>query len=283
MVGGFALFYISGCKKHDNECDSFYAKINQVGIDELEVVDVNGQGTYAYKWSNGVGNFPKIKAELSGKYSVTVTDLITSCETSTYYDFKASSKTSCGSDTTVTDADGNSYKVVSIGNQCWMASNLLVSAGIPQVKDSATWVSTTSPAWCNYNNTSNSSIGKLYNWYAVQSGKLCPSGWHIPTYADWQVLENFLGNEPAGKMKSTAGWDSPNTAASNSSGFNALPAGYRVWLDSHFIGLGQTAGFWTSTQSNSMARFIALTYDSGWFINLTASSKQGYSCRCIKD
>lgn len=84
MVGGFALFYISGCKKHDNECDSFYAKINQVGIDELEVVDVNGQGTYAYKWSNGVGNFPKIKAELSGKYSVTVTDLITSCETSTF-------------------------------------------------------------------------------------------------------------------------------------------------------------------------------------------------------
>ena len=285
MVFGAILFYLSGCiKNNDSKCDGYSAKINQIGNDELEVEISKGQGPFKYQWSNGAGNVSKIKVVESGVYEVTVTDNSNNCDIVTNYNFTAFANNACEPHITVTDTDGNSYLVVSIGNQCWMASNLNVTNGIPQVSDSATWVTTTSPAWCNYNNSANASLGKLYNWYAVQSGKLCPAGWHIPTYADFQVLENFLGNEPAGKMKSTTGWDSPNSAATNSTGFNALPAVFRSFISSHYTGFGQTAGFWTSTEGpNAMARFFALTYDSGWFTNLTASPRQGYSCRCIKD
>lgn len=284
IVSGFILFYLSGCsKRYDNECDGFKAIINQIGSDALEVEVSNGQGPFRYQWSNGAGNVSKIKVVESGVYEVTITDNSNNCDIVTNYNFTAIMNNACEPNITVTDADGNSYYVVSIGNQCWMASNLNVTNGIPLVSDSVTWVTTTSPAWCNYNNSPNASLGKLYNWYAVKSGKLCPAGWHIPTFADFQVLENFLGNEPAGKMKSTTEWDSPNTAATNSAKFTALPAGYRSFISSHYIGLGQTSGYWTSTEApNAMARYFALTYDSGWFTNLSTSPRQGYSCRCIK-
>jgi len=285
IAGGFVLFCISGCAKSSpRDCDEFGATIRQKGNDVLEVVDVTGQGPYCYSWSNGAGDFTEIKVEESGRYWVKVIDKRNTCEYVAYYDFISKADAPCGSAVIIGDADGNPYFVVTIGKQCWMASNLNVSAGIPQVADSATWVTTTSPARCNYNNSANTDLGKLYNWYAVKSGKLCPEGWHIPTYADFQELEKFLGNEPAGKMKTTTGWQSPNTAATNSSGFNALPVGYRSFIGSHYIGNGQTAGFWLSTEGpNDMGRFFALTYDSGWFTNLTASPRQGYSCRCIKD
>ncbi len=285
LVSGFVLFCFSGCeKRYDSECDGFKVEIKQIGNDELEATVSKGNGPFCYQWSNGVGNFIKIKVAESGRFGVTVTDKSNSCVALNYFDFKLTEHDACDSGTTLTDSDGNSYQIVRIGNQCWMASNLNVTAGIPLVADSATWVTTTSPAYCYYNNNASGSLGKLYNWYAVQSGKLCPAGWHIPTYADFQALENFLGNEPAGKMKSITGWDSPNTAATNSSAFNALPAGYRSFISGHYTGLGQTAGYWTSTAApNAMALFFALTYDSGWFTNLTASPRQGYTCRCIKD
>lgn len=188
----------------------------------------------------------------------------------------------CGIDTIVTDADGNVYDVVAIGNQCWTKQNLRISAGVQQIIDSFQWASTSLPAWCYYGN--NSANGKLYNWYAVQSRNLCPAGWHIPTEADWKQLETFLGSEPGGKMKSTTGWNSPNTAASNSSGFSALGNGFRSYLSGNFYGLNQSTGFLASTQAtDSTAYSRGVSFDSEWLTTLPVHKRQGYSCRCIKD
>ncbi|MBL0287321.1 MAG: fibrobacter succinogenes major paralogous domain-containing protein [Bacteroidetes bacterium] len=118
-------------------------------------------------------------------------------------------------------------------NQIWMAENLkttLYNDGtlIPNVTNSDEWSKLTTGAYCYYdNNYSNNAIyGKLYNWYAVGTGKLVPKGWHVPTDAEWETLITYLGGEDiAGrKMKSTNYWKSPNVGASNSSGFNGLPA-----------------------------------------------------------
>lgn len=246
-----------------------------------------GMEPYNYSWISGgidkekhVTANGKFDLDGPGTHTVIVKDARNcSAEASVKINFP------CSGPRTVKDSDSNEYSVVSIGNQCWTATNVNALAGIPQVTDSATWVNTLSPAWCYYNNDSkNASFGKLYNWYAVQSGKLCPAGWHVPTLADWQTLENYLGEESAGKMKATTGWDSPNAGASNNSGFFALPGGYRIWLDNRFAGKGQTAGFWSSTQASDSTAFSrVLTFDSAWPTGLPVKKRQGYSCRCVKD
>ncbi|HQW96644.1 MAG: fibrobacter succinogenes major paralogous domain-containing protein [Saprospiraceae bacterium] len=249
-----------------------------------EAVVSGGLPPYEFKWTGGddLANFDDSWriAGIYDKISVIVIDAL-GCEAFDSY----LPLSNCGIGDSVIDPDGNKYGVISIGTQCWIASNLRASTGISQVTDSASWITTTSPAWCYYNNDpANVTYGKIYNWYAVQQGNLCPSGWRIPTQADWQELENFLGNEPAGKMKSTTGWQSPNTGAINSSKFNAIPAGYRIWLSSRFEGLGQTAGFWSATQASDSTAFSrALTYDSPWLTNLPVKKRHGYSCRCIKN
>lgn len=280
---------VESCKESDpNDPCSITLRFN-VNLDpndnlEYQAVVSGGLPPYMFKWSGGEPHpnnkpewrIPRFRDE---NISLTVTDAL-GCE-ATITDLR-SSDCSRG---TITDVDGNTYQVVSIGNKCWLASNLMVSAGIPQVTDSAVWVNTTAPAWCYYNNDpANATYGKIYNWYAVQKGMLCPTGWRIPTKSDWQELEQYLGNEPAGKLKSTTGWDSPNTGATNSTKFSAIPAGYRVWLSNHFIGLGQTAGFWSSTQASDTTAFsFVLTYDSHWPTNLPVKKRQGYSCRCIEN
>ncbi len=148
----------------------------------------------------------------------------------------------------VTDIDGNNYNSVIIGTQEWMKENLNVSKYsdgtiIPQVTDTAAWANLTTGAWCYYNNDPANGViyGKLYNWYAVAgihdndpntpNKTLAPSGWHIPTYSEWSSLVTFLGGESiaGGKMKTTGTslWQSPNTAATNESGFSGLPGSFR--------------------------------------------------------
>jgi len=276
---------IGSCKKSDsNEPCLLTVKIVPFGdLGEYQVVVKDGLAPYKFQWTGGhehtnLDDSWRVAA-LDEAVSVTVTDNL-GCVAS-----DSLLPPLCGTATIVTDADGNGYNVVSIGNQCWMESNLIVSAGISQVTDSAVWVTTTSPGWCYYdNNPVNAKYGKLYNWYAVQSGKLCPAGWHIPTEADWKQLETFLGNEPGGKMKSTTGWNSPNEGATNSSGFTAVPSGWRSFISSHFTGLGQSTGFWTSTQAtDSTSYFHGVSYDSRWLTILPVAKRQGYSCRCVMD
>jgi len=169
---------------------------------------------------------------------------------------------------TVTDIDGNVYKTVKIGNQWWMAENLKVTRyrngdPIPNITDNHTWVDLSTGAYCNYNNdiSNVATYGRLYNWYAVdESRNIAPAGWHVPTDDEWKQLEIYLGMSPTeadethwrgtdegGKLKETGTthWYSPNTGATNESGFTALPGGYRV--SGGFSSLGFGAYFWSST------------------------------------
>ena len=143
---------------------------------------------------------------------------------------------------------------VTICSQVWMLKNLDVSKyrngdDIPQVTDATTWANLTTGAWCYYeNNTANGTVyGKLYNWFAVNDPRgLAPSGWHIPSQAEWVTLQNCLGNDPGGKVKETgtAHWNPPNTGATNSSGFTALPAGSRSNSNGVFEGIGGGTTWW---------------------------------------
>jgi uncharacterized protein (TIGR02145 family) len=138
---------------------------------------------------------------------------------------------------TVTDIDGNIYHTVTIGTQVWMVENLKTTKyrngdPIPNVTGNA-WAALTTGAYCWYNNdaaTYKATYGALYNWYAVaDSRNIAPTGWHVPTDAEWTTLTTFLGGESVagGKLKETGTnhWTSPNTGATNETGFTALPGG----------------------------------------------------------
>lgn len=134
--------------------------------------------------------------------------------------------------TFIADADGNTYKIIKIGDQVWTAENLRTTryndgTEIPLVTDYTAWTNLTTPsyAWTNNDIGNKSVYGALYNWFAVKTCKLCPSGWHVPTDAEWTILENHLGGitVAGGKMKETGTehWFAPNTDATNESGFTA--------------------------------------------------------------
>ena len=138
---------------------------------------------------------------------------------------------------TVTDIDGNVYHTVKIGTQVWMVENLKTTkyndgTPIPLVTANSSWAILTTPGYCFYNNDANvnkATYGAMYNWYIVNTGKLCPAGWHVPIDAEWTTLTNYLGSENAagGKLKEfgISHWVTPNDGTTNSSGFTALPAG----------------------------------------------------------
>jgi uncharacterized protein (TIGR02145 family) len=199
--------------------------------------------------------------------------------------------------TPVIDSDGNIYSTVVIGDQIWIAQNLKTTrlsdgTNIPMVADNVAWYSLTTPGYCWYRNdegTNKGLYGALYNWYTVNTGKLCPEGWHVPSEEEWATLESFVGGEyTAGgilKERGTEHWGSPNVDASNDYGFTALPGGYRTGL---YIGSFRTKRFygwwWTSTEIDvSGARGRLMTYDDSESVPGTAFKKNGYSVRCIKD
>jgi uncharacterized protein (TIGR02145 family) len=196
---------------------------------------------------------------------------------------------------TFTDTrDGNVYKTVKIGSQTWFAENLRYAGNIPQVASQQAWVAiynfgnpTGQPAWAYYNNNPgyDAVYGKLYNWYAVNTGTLCPPGWHIPTDAEWTTLTNYLGGSGAagGKLKSVTGWIAPNIGATNESGFTGLPGGNR-WLDGVFHDMGEDGYWWSSSPNGSTSAWnhYLLTGNGSFFRN-SNSRAYGFSCRCLKD
>jgi len=203
--------------------------------------------------------------------------------------------TACGGLTTVADADGNEYPVIAIGNQCWTQTNLRTThfsdqTEIPNVTDGIAWINLNSPSWCHYdNNEANSTVyGKLYNWYvAADSRNVCPSGWHVPTHLDWQELISNLGGYTVagGALKTVTGWLSPNTGATNSSGFSGLPAGNRSSYDNGaFFSQGFYSFFWSNLNyTESDGYVVPLLYASSMALNTTESKTRGGSIRCLKD
>jgi uncharacterized protein (TIGR02145 family) len=199
----------------------------------------------------------------------------------------------------ITDAEGNTYKTVTIGNQTWMAENLKVSkyndgTTIPNITDNTSWSNLTTGAWAYYNNnaTNNAKYGKLYNWYAVSpttngNKNVCPTGWHIPTDAEWTVLTDYLGGSSVagGKMKEvgTTSWDSPNTDATNTSLFTGLPGGYRN-TDGNYENIRNDGYWWGSTEGTTVvAWYRNLGYSIGNAVRSANIKRSGLSVRCLRD
>jgi uncharacterized protein (TIGR02145 family) len=163
---------------------------------------------------------------------------------------------------------------------------------IPQVKDPTQWKNLTTGAWCYYNNdsTTGKTYGKLYNWYAVNDPRgLAPIGWRIPKDPDWSLLETFLGGASlaGGKMKEAGfnHWVSPNTAATNESGFYALPAGSRNAKSGQFSGFGTNCFFWSASEPSTSTNvgYKTINSSSGQIMSLESSKASGYSIRCVRD
>jgi len=168
------------------------------------------------------------------------------------------------------ERDGRIYKTVKIGTQTWMAENLAYDAG--------------KGSWAYDNDIINvAKYGYLYNWETAVN--VAPEGWHLPTDAEWTILTKFLGGDSlaGGKMKTTTGWESPNTGATNASGFSALPAGYINMLKSGLA--GRFAFFWSSTEINDKSAWLRyLKFDDGESNrNYYFSKDYGFSVRCVKD
>ena len=196
----------------------------------------------------------------------------------------------------VTDADGNTYTTVKLGTQEWMVENLRTtkyndSIGILNVTDDIQWseldISQTG-AWCYYNNDGdyNTPYGKLYNWYAVATGKLCPTGWNVPSDAEWTTLTDYLGGIgiAGGKIKETGTthWNIPNTGATNESGFAGLPGGVRKF-DGIFFDFSYFGHWWSSTGSGSNAWYRLTSYNDDNVVRNSNNKRRGRSVRCVRD
>jgi uncharacterized protein (TIGR02145 family) len=210
----------------------------------------------------------------------------------------------------VVDIDGNVYKTVRIGRQWWIAENLRVThfcngESIPNVTNSSQWTQLLTSAYCTYNDSLNNvkTHGHLYNWYAVKDNRnIAPKGWHVPTDKEWKELEMHLGmtrfladqidwrgTDEGGKLKKTGieHWQSPNTGATNESGFTALPSGCRS-CEGRYYDIGYNARFWSSTKSTEFydewhAWSRTLAWNSSDIARYPQPRQCGYSVRCVKD
>lgn len=187
---------------------------------------------------------------------------------------------------TVTDIDGNTYNTVEIGTQVWLKSDMKVlhyPDGSPITE-----------VWSYNDNDSLANIyGRLYTWDAAMNYSteektqgICPDGWHIPSDVEWSTLGNFLGGDmiAGGKLKENSNnyWNSPNTGATNESGFTSLPAG--EYDDTHYQFLNMYNIIWSSTEvSSSYAKYRYLSYDSESLSTYTYFKDFRYSVRCIKN
>ena len=192
--------------------------------------------------------------------------------------------------------NGFTYSSIILGNgQEWMVENLRTTNyrngdPIPSGLDDAAWSSTTVGAYAIYNNdTINDTIyGKLYNWYAVTDPRhICPMGWHEPSDAEWTMLAEYLGGEEVAgsKMKSTGTqyWNSPNTDATNESGFSGLPGGYRMDSGSYST-IGIRGDWWSNFEyDNYLAWSRFLSYNYGNAYPSSNTERSGLSVRCLRD
>ncbi len=226
---------------------------------------------------------------------------------------------SCGNPTSendpdsVIDADGNVYTTVKIGNQVWTVENLRVTkyndgTPIPNVTDAGEWEACTTgtAAYCYYNNDSASyaeKYGALYNWHTVNTGKLAPAGWHVPTDAEWDTLLNYLiangynwdgtttDNKVAKSMATKTGWGSSieagdignDMSTNNTSNFSALPTGSR-FNEGNFMFIGSGNGWWSASEGGAttawdrMLGYGKATLDKNNFPKVC-----GFSVRLVKD
>jgi uncharacterized protein (TIGR02145 family) len=238
----------------------------------------------------------------TGEFSIAITGLIMG---TTYYVrcyATNSTGTAYGNQLTFTtllaDYDGNTYNTITIGTQVWMAENLRVTKyrngnAISNLTDPKAWENLTSGAYCIYDNslTNNLIYGKLYNWYAVNDLRnIAPTGWHVPTQADWTTLINYLGgaNIAGDKLKETGNshWTGSYAAATNSSGFTALPGGFLSLGNSTygFQNITTEGQWWSATEADANnALNWSITNSNGQAVTENVAKQCALSVRCIKD
>lgn len=192
--------------------------------------------------------------------------------------------------------NGTATPVQTICCQSWMTKNLDVATyrngdPIPKITDNAAWGALTTGAYCYYLNDSASyaaTYGKLYNWYAVNDPRgLAPEGWHIPTHFDWTTLENCLGGVTiaGGAMKETGTihWTTPNTGATNISGWAGLPGGYRNYYGT-FSNVTSSGYWWSATEDGTAGAWYRYLLSTNGNIYRFSTNKQiGFSVRCVRD
>lgn len=199
---------------------------------------------------------------------------------------------------TIVDIDGNVYQKITIGKQTWMVENLKTirfrnGDSIQQVSDSAAWGILTTGAYCDDKSINNyaSTYGHLYNWYAAtDSRNIAPAGWRVATDADWANLVESLGGWEiaGGKLKETGTthWLSPNTEATNESGFTGLPGGFR-YANGRFVGVANAGKFgywWTNAEKDAAyAWFRGMTCVSPYCGRESQPKNYGLSVRCVKE
>ena len=197
--------------------------------------------------------------------------------------------------TQIADADGNVYNTVIISDGIWMVENLRTTKfnnaiPISLITENSVWSALTTPSYCWYNNdpaTNKQIYGGLYNWYAVNSGKLCPQNWHVASDIEWTAFTDFMAGEinAGGRMKETgtSHWLSPNTAATNDFGFTALPGGMRD-INGDFSNVRIDGNWWSSTQYNTgNAWYRNINYNRGNMNRNYSGKSNGFSVRCIKN
>lgn len=210
---------------------------------------------------------------------------------------------------TFTDArDGNVYNWVKIGNQVWMAENLAYLPSVNQVADGSEDAAGSYYYVYGYDGTdvnaakatSNyATYGVLYNWTAAMAGSassnanpsgvqgICPTGWHLPSDAEWTELTDYLdGTSVAGgklKETGTTHWNSPNTGATNETGFTALPDGHRYFLGT-FNDIGIHGNWWSAREYDATFAWYRYMYYNESNVSRSNNSKHGgFSVRCVRD
>ena len=254
---------------------------------------------------SGIGTFTSNIESLVANTSYYVRAYATSDDGTAYGDQKQFTTVDDGSGDFTDARDGNNYNTIVIGDQTWMAENL---AYLPAVSSPGT-NSYTEPYYyvSGYfgtdtnqakTNPNYATYGVLYNWIAAMDGAsssssnpsgvegVCPSGWHLPSSDEWLTLINYLGGADVagGKMKETGTthWKSPNTNASNSSGFTALPGG-GTHSTNIFLSLTEKGHFWSSTENTYFAKWQGVYYQSGLTNSGLTNKNYGLSVRCVKD
>jgi uncharacterized protein (TIGR02145 family) len=195
----------------------------------------------------------------------------------------------CG-DLTSVSYQGYDYNIVAIGTQCWFAENLRNAnyndgSAIPSGLGDGPWSSTTAGAVAVYNDdeaTYLADYGRLYNFFAVETGNLCPSGWHVPTDTEWTALTDGLGGSSSGDALKSAPSDSPAWDGTNSSGFSALAGGYRGSYG-YFNDEGNFGDFWTSSPNGASHWSRRLNGGNAAVVGLNGHVRDGYSVRCVLD
>jgi len=316
MICSVIVFCLSGCDKQDNNpIEISTTAPGDIGSNSAKSggsITSDGGSTISSRgicWAktpapttkdskkeegSGAGAFTAVLSGLTPKTTYFVRAFATN-SVGTVYGNEHSFKT-LDAGSSVTDIEGNSYPIVKIGTQTWMASNLKTTklndgTAIALKETVNDWINSgTQGTYCWYDNNQTShasAYGALYNWYNVNTGKLCPVGWKVPTDQDWTTLTTYLGGDAAAgpklKESGTSHWITTSAAITNESGFTARPGGFRhIYAD--FTGINNYAGWWTNTEMGTGHVWIRYIVSNPHTLQKTNVLKtEGHSVRCIKE